>query len=235
MQVERNEDGSVTIKSKNGVTVISGITASEDTVHENKFEQWVEECAKLVKPNEHTFEETMDYFLTLCDTLPLENDDRRLQYFKSNIIINYFKDQLEHQASEFSFDKTEAEIRIWHKENEEMREEAFSALPERFGLVLSGYCLPSTKRNEFIYERSRLDWEQHNRNRSIDFANVRHQEICFFFEKATEAIQASGGGKELVQQLVLFRGIGKKDIEERNARFLGYISTLQEIGKLPSF
>lgn len=60
------------------------------------------------------------------------------------------------------------------------------------------------------------------------------QDICFFFEETTEHCQSSGGNN-LMQQLIVFRGVSKEDIEERNPRFLGYISTLRDMGNLPDF
>lgn len=38
-----------------------------------------------------------------------------------------------------------------------------------------------------------------------------------------------------MQQLMVFRGVREEDIEKRTPRFLGYISALHNIRKLPDF
>ncbi|MDF2521274.1 MAG: hypothetical protein K0R84_1902 [Clostridia bacterium] len=234
MPIERNNADSITIRDNNSVTAIGRISGASDDKREEKFRQWVEDCAKQVKVCTHTFKETKQYFLEHCDTLPLPPDDRRMKYFKLNVIMNYFKDKLEHQASEFSFDMTDEEIEKWHKEEAAVREEALSSPPERFCLKLRGYCLPHTERNEAYYEETRKDWETHSKLSPAEAEQVRHADICFYFEETTGYIQSSGAGT-LIRELTIYRGISKEDIEKRTPRFLGYITALREIGELPDF
>jgi hypothetical protein len=54
MSVKRNEAGSVTIKSDNGVTIIRKIISTYVT-QKDGFSQWLEHCAKIVTPCVHTF------------------------------------------------------------------------------------------------------------------------------------------------------------------------------------
>ena len=64
MPVERNKDGSVTIKNNNGVTVISRIVGVTDDKPE-EFQQWVEDCAKLANACAHTLKETEQHFCSV--------------------------------------------------------------------------------------------------------------------------------------------------------------------------
>ena len=124
MSVERNKDGSITIKDTNGVAVIGLIKRVSDNKQEEKFQRWADDCANLVTACPHTLKETEDYFLELCDARPLDIDDYRMQSFKCNVIMNHCKDKLQHQPPAFSFDMIDDEIEKWHKEQNAMREEA---------------------------------------------------------------------------------------------------------------
>lgn len=234
MPVERNSADSITIRDNNSVTAIGRISGTSDDKRQEQFRQWVEDCAKLVTPGTHTFKETEQYFLEHCDAIPLSHDDRRMEYFKLNVIMNYFKEKLEHQAPEFSFDMTDEEIEKWHKEEAAVREEALSSPPERFCLKLRGYCLPHTERNKAYYEETRKDWEAHSKLSPAEAEKVHHEDIYFYFEETTGHIQC-GGAKSLSRDLVIYRGVSEEDIEKRTPRFLGYISELREKGGLPDF
>lgn len=233
MPVERNKDGSISIKSKNGVTAIGRIVAASDEKHEENFRKWVEECAALVTPGTHTFDETEKFFLEKCDALPIESNDRRMRSFKINVIMNHCREKLIYQTQEFSFDMTDDEIEKWNRDQNAMHEEAMNSTPERFGLSMRGYYLPHTEGNEVFYNEAYIEINKHVENHN--HKQFEMQDICFFFEETTEHIQTSGGGNSLMQQLIIFRGISEEDIINRSPRFLGYISTLRDIGNLPDF
>lgn len=235
MSVERNKDGSITIKSNSSVTAIGRIVETSVDRHEEKFKQWVEDCAKLVTACDHTLKETEALFLKQCDALPLNKDDMRMKNFQLNVIMNHCKDKLEHQAPEFSFDMTDDEIEKWHKEQNAMREEAMNSSPERFGLIMHGYYLPHTERNAVFYEQTYPEAHKFTKHADHSPEQIEKQDICFFFEETTEHCQSSGGGDNLMQQLMVFRGVSEDDIQKRSPRFLVYISTLRDMGNLPGF
>ena len=235
MSVERNKDGSISIKNNNGATVICGMVGVSDDKRKEKFQQWVEDCAKLVTACGHTHKETEQYFLDQCDALPLAPNDRRMKRFQLNVIMNHCKDKLKHPMSEFSFDMTDEEIEKWHKEENTMCEKAMNSSPEHFGLNMSGYYLPHTERNSAFYEQSYLEAQNWMKHTNSDSQQIEMQDICFFFEETTEHCQSSGGGNNLMQQMMIFRGVREEDIEKRTPRFLGYISALHDIGNLLDF
>lgn len=234
MVVKRNKDGSVTIIDDNGNTVIGIGRMVEVSVdkRKEKFLRLVEDCAKFVTACAHTLKETELHFLDQCDALPLATNDRRIKNFQYNVIMNYCKDKLGHQASEFSFDMTDEEIEKWHKEEYAMRLEAMNSSPEQFGLNISGYYLPHTERNEVFYEQDYLEAQKFMKNTNPDPKPINMQNICFFFEE-TKGIFQSNGGSSLMEQLIVFKGISEDDIAKRSPLFLRYISGLREMGKLP--
>lgn len=234
MSVERNKDGSISIKSINGSTTISRMVGVLDDKRKEKFQQWVEQCANLVTPCAHTIKETEQYFLEQCDVLPLSQNDRRMKNFQLNVVLNHCKDKIKHHASEFSFDMTNEEIEKWHKEENAVREEVMNSSPEHFGLNLRGYYLLHTERNEVFYKQAYHQAQKWMEHTNVNLEQIQMQDICFFFDETTEHFQASGENS-LMRQLIAFRGVSMEDIQKRTPRFLWYISTLRDIGRLPDF
>jgi hypothetical protein len=233
MSVKRNEDGSVSIQDKNGGAVIGKIIVAPDEKREEKYKQWVENCEKLVKPCAHSIKEVEQYFLQLCDAEPIYPSNYRMRSFKVNIIMNFFKDKLQHQAPQFSFDMADEEIERWHKEERAMHDEAMNLPPEQFGLKMRGYFIPHTEANETFYEQAYKEAEEHMGGERFKY--VERQDIYFFLEETTEYWQCNGGGSNLVNKLIVYRGVSEEDIKQRNPRFLGYINALRELGVLTDF
>ncbi|MBU3187266.1 hypothetical protein [Clostridium estertheticum] len=116
-----------------------------------------------------------------------------------------------------------------------MREEARNSSPEYFGLNIRGYYLPHTERNAVFYEQEYIEAQKLMRLTNLDARQIRIQDICVFFEETTGQCQPSGGGSNLGNQLIVFRGVSQDDIEKRTPRFLQYITTQREMGDLPDF
>jgi len=233
MSVKRNGDGSITIKNNDIESTICGLTRITDDKWDEKFQQWMKECAKLVTPCTHTFKETEQYFLEKCDALPIAINDHRMKSFQLDVIMKHCKDKLEHQASEFSFDMTDEEIEKWREEDNAMRQEVMDSSPQQFGLNIRGYYLPHTERNEVIYEQSYQEVEKVMENTNQDAKQVKMQDICFFFEETTGHYQFNGSGCSLKNQLIVFMGVSETDIESYSQRFLTYIAELHDMGNLP--
>ena len=95
MSVERNIDGNITIKDNNGVGVIFRTVKVSYDKQEEKFQHWVDDCAKRVTACSHTFKETEHYLLENCDALPLALKDRCMKSFHCNVIMSHCKDKLQ--------------------------------------------------------------------------------------------------------------------------------------------
>lgn len=216
MSGERKKDDSVSSKTSNAATVIS-TTVRCSKEKEEKFHQWMEHCAKLVTPCAHTFKETVKYFLEQCDALPLDKNDRRLKVFQANVVMSCCRDKHEHQASE---------------PLSNIRSKVMNSSPEYFGLDIHGYYLPRTERNAVYYEEAYAEEQESLKCITPNFRSTVH-DICFFFEETMPFWQCHGGGHSLMARLMVFRGISQEDIEKRSPRFLGYITTLSEMGELP--
>ncbi len=240
--VEHSKYGQITIRSGNNVTGISPMVATSNRKNDSHFTEWVESCAKLVTPSSHTILETEQFFLTLCDTVPLESNSIHMENFKFNLILSYFKDKLVHRPPEFSFSMTDEEIENWHREDKAMQEEIMNSPPERFGLVIHGFHLPHSHRNEEIYEDTKRLCEKYRAIYAKELSEkcppappieARSLDIYFFFEESTGYFQCTGGGQDIYRKLILFKGITQVDIDKRSPQFLWYITELRDTGMLP--
>lgn len=220
MSVERKKDGSITIKNNARVTSITPIVSTYGE-RDSNYHSWVDKCVKSVNPCAHTFKKTEEYFLQSCDIRPVCPNDRRLKHYLFNVVMNCCKDKLSKTLTNFSFDMTDEEMEKWHNEQKTIRDEVMNSKPEQYGLIIRGYYLPHTRRNEVYYEKVQKD-------------NQSDQNIIFFFEETTESFQCyNSGGSDLMKQLIVFRGVTDEDIKSRSFRFLSYISTLRDLGELP--
>lgn len=235
MKIKRNKDGTISIKSKDGAAAIGIIGGSSDTEREKRYEQWVEDCARIVRPKTHTVKETEEYFLKLCEAIPLSQEDQHMEGFKHSVIMNHFRDKLKHKAADFSFDMTDEEIERWYEEDDAMHKEVRNSSTERFGLVMKGYYLPHTEINKAIYKEAYQEGQEFLKKSASRHHEADMPDIYFFLEETTGDFQSSGGGRSLMNELIAFRGISQEDIDNRTPRFLGYISALRELGKLPDF
>lgn len=220
MTVERKEDGSIIIKNNNSVTSIAPVKSAYVERNTN-YHTWVEKCAKIVKPCARSFKETEEYFLQSCDIRPVCPNDRRLKNFLLNMVLNNFTNKLSIQPTHISLDMSDEEIEKWQNDQKAIRNEVMNSTPEHFGLNIRGYYLPRTERNRAYYEQAQK-------------YNQTDPSIIFFFEETTESFQCySAGGRSLMEQLTVFRGVSEEDIKNRSLRFLSYISTLRDMGELP--
>jgi hypothetical protein len=226
MSLERNKDSSITI-IKNNVVKLT------DDKWEVKFQQVVQEYAKLVTACAHTFKETEQYFLEQCDALPLTPNEMRMKSFQLNVTMSHFKDKLEHKTPRVSFDMADEEIEKWDKEESDMPQEAENSSPQQFGLNIHGYYLPHTKRNEVFYEQEYQEVQEFMKLSNQDAKKIKMEDICLFFEETTGDYLFSCGGCSLMYQVIIFMGISEDDIEKHTQRFLGYINAMLKMGYLP--
>lgn len=227
MCLEKNKDRSITI-------IKSNVVKLTDDKWEEKFQQAVQEYAKLVTACAHTFKETEQYFLQQCDALPLTSNDIRMKNFQLDMIMRHFKDKLEHKAPRFSFIMTDEEIEKWNKEENDTLQEAEDSSPQQFGLNIYGYYLPHTERNEVFYEQGYQEIQEFMKLTNEDVKKIKMEDICFFFEETTGDYLFSCAGCSLMHQVIIFMGISEEDIEKHNQRFLAYINAMIKLGYLPN-
>lgn len=234
MSVKRNKDGSISIRNSNGLTSIGMIKGVFNHKHNENYQQWVEDCAKAVSACAHSFNETVQFFLQQCETQPIDANDERLKSFQYSVVMSHFKDKLENQSINFSIDMTDDEIEKWQMNQEDIRREVMNASPEHFGIRMFGYFLPQTERNSPIYEEAIINLTEIE-ERTNSHPQCEIQDIYFYFEETTEHIQCMNGGENLMNQIIIFRGVRDEDIKLRNPRFLGYLNSMRRMGSLPDF
>ncbi|WMJ86017.1 hypothetical protein [Anaerocolumna sp. MB42-C2] len=239
MSVKRNKNGTITIKAEGEVTVISRIGGTFSPKRhpglDMKYQNWIEACAHTIKACSHTLEETEQFFLQQCEALPMDKDDRRIKQFQYSVVMNDFINKPEYKSPEGIFAKTDEEIEKWHREHSEMQREIMGYSQEHYGLHITGYYLPHTERNLSSYEEAENELKKYKKHPKTNKAHSYEQDICVFFERTTGYMECKGGGRNLFDQIIVYRGVEEEDIRLRNNRFLGYIASMREQGYLPDF
>ena len=237
MSIKKDKNGSFCVNNMNEVSAFSRIVFTPDNniELEERYHNWIEECAKAVKPCSHTMEETEQFFLQQCDALPIDKEDYHMKSFQYSIVMSYFQDKQKQELFEILNDITDEEIERIHKQQRELKQEICNNSPEYYGIQMSGYYLPHTDNNLFFYEEVIKDMKEMSIYCKGVNMNKEAQSIYFFFEKSTGHIECSGGGRSLINKLLVFRGVNEEDIRLCNNRFLGYINSMRELGYLPDY
>lgn len=235
MAVERNEDGRITIRDENGMVIVGKVgavfTPDINPEQEAKREAWIEKCAQIIHPQHHTIREVEEYFLRQCEAILISSEDRRMKNFYINVVMNCcLKDRK--RLDQVSIEMSNEELEGWRRRQNELFKEVLNSSPEDYGLIMRGYYLPKTLRNQQIYEEKDPRWEELPEEHRINHIED-NEEICFFFEETTGYMSRDGRGIGLNNRLIAYKGITGEDIALRNSNFYVYIYTLRDLGYLP--
>lgn len=197
MSIRRNKDDSYSINSENELSAFARIEVNIDKELEEKYQNWIEECAQTIKVCSHTMEETEQFFLQQCDTFPIDKEDYHMKNFQRTVVMTYFQEMLKNKQAEVLFDMTDEELDKYFKQQSETVREIQNYSPEHFGIQMSGYYLQHTECNLYLYEESIRDMqEMANYHKDINMQKEK-QSIYFYFEKTTEHIECNGGDEAL--------------------------------------
>lgn len=83
MSDNQNKDNSfsgINLKDAASIGIIGGVfQAPNNLLLKEKYHNWVEGCANIIRPCSHTIAETIDFFLQQCDAIPVKEDDHRIK------------------------------------------------------------------------------------------------------------------------------------------------------------
>ena len=238
MSIWKNKDSSDNNSRHRNSSISSiGIIGStfspkSDPLLEEKYHNWIEEYANIIQSCTHTIEETEQYFLQQCEAIPMDKDDKRMKSYQYTVVVN---NKLRDRISEIPLDMSNEEIKKWIRVQSDIHRELKNTLPEQYGIKASGYYLPQTERNLYLYEEFRSEIERIAKHKEDLIMHTYCNDICFFFERSSGDIQCSNGGRSLINRLIVFGGVSEEDIKLRNARFHGYLSSMRELGNIPGF
>ncbi len=237
MSIWKNSDGRDNNSKGNNhsissIGIIEGtFSPKRDPLLEEKYCNWIEENANKIQPCTHSMEETEQYFLQQCEAISMDKDDKRMKSYQYSIVMNY---KLQERLSEFPDNMNNEAIEKWNSLNSDMRRKIRNTLPEHYGIKISGYYLPHTERNLYLYEEFRSEIEKITKDNEDLMKHTYCNDMCLYFERTTGDIQCSNGGRSLMNRLYVFRGVSEEDIKLRNVRFQKYLSSMRELGNICS-
>lgn len=96
---------------------------------------------------------------------------------------------------------------------------------EKLGLEMKAYKLQNFGSNK------RTKQKQINQNIIANCSN-NEVDVIIEMEMKSEYLNVRNGGEEVIQDLLLFRGVSEKDIKEKSQRFVAYAYALKFFKKI---
>jgi len=149
----------------------------------------------------------------------------KLNALKVNVILNYFGHVLE-KPLYFGENPTEVEIKNYFKHDTSVLQ-AREYPAEKLGLEMKAYKLPNipSKVKQTI-------WLKHKKQLAITDTSYTGNDVIVEMEMKSEYLCICNGGDEVMDDLLLYRGVSEKDIKEKSPRFISYAYALKHMEKL---
>lgn len=169
---------------------------------ERELQKFLDYAATQVTANFRPFAEVEDLLVTKYKAVPYVLQENELRTLKANVIINCFPEVLDLPVP-LPQNPTKKQI-LEYAKNDTRFEQAKNYPAEKLGLLLKAYQLPSETDKKGVVELE---------------MTTGYMTICNASEKV---------GLELSS----WSGISQEDIDQRSMRFISYVTTLRDLGKL---
>lgn len=212
-------------KNKSSAIGIIGRTFGTTTMvvdDKEKTEAFLSYAAEQIKPCERTFKQLEEYLVEKYQAIPHTLMPNELSVLKANVIMNHF-DYVLVKPAPLGENPTIDEIKKYMEENTSFYQ-AREYPAEKLGLKMKAYKVPgiaSAVQKVGVSEDGNISYTE--------------KEVIVEMEMKSEYLSIRNGGSEVIDDLVLYRGVSEKDIKERSPRFIGYAYILKRMGRLTSF
>lgn len=186
-----------------------------------EHEKFLSYAAEKIIPCKRTFKELEDYLVekyqaTLHTLLPHE-----LNILKANVILNHFDDVLD-KPEPMGENPTSEEIKAYLQlDTSFLQAREYPA--EKLGLEFRAYKLHELPSKTL--EKKLL------KSKSIN-SSYTENDVIVEIEMKSEYLCICNGDEDIINDLLLYRGVSEKDIIEKSPRFIAYAYALRHIGKL---
>ena len=204
---------------RNGPTSV--FIVKKDRKSEEKKKRF-QELLKLVRENAVprkaplTTEEMMEHLITFYEAVEIPASPGQIWAMKRNVISNFFPEILPFPVRPPK-GAGKKELLTW-AEQEEKENGAFidRLSPDELGLVLHVFRIPEQKKQEYWEEEDQTD-----------------QDLLIEWEERTGHMTVSGPGcRKLGDELILWKGVTKEDLEKETPVFYSYAAALRDSGRL---
>jgi len=180
----------------------SKVVEAKVSRNEDEYKTWLEYVATQVTPNYHSIEELEQYLVEHYKAIPHTLSNAERHTVKVNVILNHFRDALELPAP-ICQNPTEEQLHEYRMEDTSF-EQARNYPEEKLGLMIKSYKIPS---------RSAKD-------------------ILVMLEMKSQYIGIKNASSEFANELILWKGVTKYDIDHKTSEFMMHAEALRNLGKI---
>lgn len=180
-------------------------------------------AAEQITPCDRSFKQLEEYLIEKYHAISHTLLAHELDTLKANVILNCFGDVVERPAP-LGENPTEKELRAYAEQDTSFYQ-ARQYPAEKLGLEMKAYKLPGAP--SVFKEETEL-----KRSSRFRIASYTEDDVIVEMEMKSEYLCSLNGGKEVMDDLIMYRGVSEKDIKEKSNRFIAYAYTLKHMGRL---
>lgn len=191
-------------------------TAKTNMEKRRKFNEWLDNAAKQIKPCGKTIEELESYLIEKYNAEKVEVSDFHAKIIKTNIIMNFFPELLTTPITKFEGNKkpTKKQMREFAENSEKRHNEAMEYPLDKLNLDICVYEFP------YVCENQEIGTFRINIERSTNQCNVGFVGNVSLSDEQKETIN------NIIRDIDLFKGVTQEDIDNHTPRFMGYATSL---------
>jgi len=218
---ENQKGGMAIIGDSSGPTAI--FLTEIDNKREEEHEKFLSFAAEKIIPCDKTFRQLEDYIVKKYKAIPHTLLPYQLNSLKVNVILNYFNYVLK-RPEPLGENPSNDEIKAYlEKDTSILQAKEYPA--EKLGLQMKAYKLPN------VASQIRMNQEQSKQNIISNCSN-NEIDVIVEMEMKSEYFNVRNGGEEVIQDLLIYRGVSEKDIKDKSQRFVAYAYALKFFKKL---
>lgn len=226
------------IRGADGPTSISISHSMKKEIQEDKLNQWdqlLQTCKEITVPRAYRIsgEEIKQYIINEYDAKEIVLSPHSKRSLKHNVILNHYPEALE-------------DLKLSQDNKEFGHFEQFKNIElipdEKYNLEFSAFIIPRTSKTEVYYQENEQERNEYiNETRSL-FSRVLKrpptktfedvEEMKFEMELSTGYMTLSNGGRRIMAEIVLWKGITQEDIDNCTPVFMEYVAAMRDRGKV---
>jgi hypothetical protein len=205
---------------------------------EAQWQRTLEKCKCIAEPRETrvTGDELVWYLMEEYGAYEVPVSRGKCLALKISVVLNHHSEAF----GQPPMPPQNASRNEWKKwaEQSQLNIDAARAVPdEQYGLRYKFLAIPRTEKTEKFYVDAEREQVETNKRFKYRLAkrkarNVRARKMVFGIELSTGYCQLDDGGSALMNEVVLWRGVTRADIEAETPAFLAYAAAMRDTGRL---
>jgi len=216
------------IGSTDGPTSIFVTKVRRNDKKSQEYRRLLQRAAASIKPCGHDFAGLPAYLREHYGAVEYPLNERRLDMLKACVIMNHFPHLL--KKPEPLGEKPSKKEVIRYCEQDTSWEQARNYPAEKLGLDLRSYLLPHEQPDPLDFPPAKTG--PFKKKAPVPDLRKGDRKVIVELEMTTKYLTIQNGSRALMDDLILWHGVTQQDIDGQTPRFIGYVHTLKEMGRL---